>query len=225
MAGGWSRPVRAVGGFLLRPWVSIILFNFAMVFWHLPGPFDLGERNQAVHIWLVHGTFFVTGVLFWLQFIPSPPFRIKMSPAAQAAALRGDERADVDPGHVDEYLHHDVLVLGVHHVPGVTLPPLRRPADRGRDLVGMRRLLGHPHHDLRHPPHAQPRRATSERRSTGYSAADRAATSGRAASRGPGHPGHPSHERHTPDGNPPVTAYAVDVRVSLPVPGLRVRHL
>ena len=87
MAGRWSRPVRAAGGFLLRPWVAVIGFNLAMVIWHLPGPFDLGTRNSAVHIWLMHGSFFLTGVLFWLQFIPSPPFRIKMSRAAQASAL------------------------------------------------------------------------------------------------------------------------------------------
>jgi len=84
MAGRWSRPVRAAGGFLLRPWVAVTGFNLAMVIWHLPGPFDLGTRNSAVHIWLMHGSFFLTGVLFWLQFIPSPPFRIKMSRAAQA---------------------------------------------------------------------------------------------------------------------------------------------
>ena len=27
LAGGWSRPLRAVGGFFLRPWVSVALFN------------------------------------------------------------------------------------------------------------------------------------------------------------------------------------------------------
>ena len=57
LAGGWSRPLRAVGGFLLRPWVSVGLFNAAMIVWHLPGPFDLAETNQAVHIWLMHGSY------------------------------------------------------------------------------------------------------------------------------------------------------------------------
>src|SRR6266851_4840864 len=41
MTGGWSRPVRAIGGFLLLPWVAIVVFNLVMVVWHLPGPFDL----------------------------------------------------------------------------------------------------------------------------------------------------------------------------------------
>jgi cytochrome c oxidase assembly factor CtaG len=87
MTEGWSRPLRAVGGFLLRPWVAVALFNLVMVVWHLPGPFDLAARNQAVHIWLMHGTFFAAGVLFWLQFVPSTPLRITMSRPAQMAAL------------------------------------------------------------------------------------------------------------------------------------------
>ena len=124
MAGRWSRPVRAAGGFLLRPWVAVISFNLAMVIWHLPGPFDLGTRNSGVHIWLMHGSFFLTGVLFWLQFIPSPPFRIKMSRAAQASAL------------VVTNVEMWVLAMSMSffsstswysvyaHVPGVTFPAL-----------------------------------------------------------------------------------------------------
>src|SRR5215813_8993932 len=86
MTGRWSRPLRAIAGFLCRPWAAVVSFNLAMVIWHLPGPFDLGTRNETVHIWLVHGSFFITGVLFWLQFVPSVPFRIAMSRAGQAAA-------------------------------------------------------------------------------------------------------------------------------------------
>ena len=87
MTGGWSRPLRAVGGFLLRPWVAVIAFNLTMVLWHLPGPFDLGARDPAVHIWLVHGSFVAAGVLFWLQFVSSPPFLIRLSRFGQAVAL------------------------------------------------------------------------------------------------------------------------------------------
>ena len=50
MAGGWSRPLRAAGGFFLRPWVAVALFNVVMVFWHLPRPLDLAEDNRAVTI-------------------------------------------------------------------------------------------------------------------------------------------------------------------------------
>jgi cytochrome c oxidase assembly factor CtaG len=87
MRGGWARPARAAAGTLLRPWVAIALFNIAMLAWHVPALFDLGETNQAVHIWLMHGSFFAVGVLFWLQFIPSPPLRPRLAPAGQAAAL------------------------------------------------------------------------------------------------------------------------------------------
>src|SRR5207302_507625 len=81
------RPLRGLGGLLLRPWVSVGLFNAVMIGWHLPGPFDLAEENQAVHIWLMHGTMFGAGVLFWPQFIPSPPFRRRMPLLSQAGAL------------------------------------------------------------------------------------------------------------------------------------------
>jgi cytochrome c oxidase assembly factor CtaG len=87
LRGGWSRPLRAVAGFVLRPWVSIALFNVVMVAWHLPALFDLAENNQAVHIWLMHSSFFIAGVLFWLQYINSPPFRIRLTPIGQAAGL------------------------------------------------------------------------------------------------------------------------------------------
>jgi len=87
LTGRWARPFRWVGGFLLMPWVAIALFSLVMIFWHLPGPYDLAARDQAVHIWLMHGSFFGVGVLFWLQFLPSPPFRIKLSRVAQMAAL------------------------------------------------------------------------------------------------------------------------------------------
>ena len=32
------RPLRAVGGFFLRPWVAVGLFSLVMIVWHLPGP-------------------------------------------------------------------------------------------------------------------------------------------------------------------------------------------
>src|SRR5215475_5298566 len=44
----WAGPARAVGAFLLRPWVAVALFNVAMVFWHLPALYDLSVRNSAV---------------------------------------------------------------------------------------------------------------------------------------------------------------------------------
>ena len=89
LRGTWSRPLRAAGACLLRPWVAVTLFSAVMIFWHVPAAFDLAERNQAVHIWLMHGSIFGAGVPFWLQFIPSPPFRRRMPDVAQAMALVG----------------------------------------------------------------------------------------------------------------------------------------
>ena len=119
----WSRPLRAVFGFMLRPWVSIVFFSFVMILWHLPAAFDLGERSQAVHIWLMHGSFFIAGVLFWLQFIPSPPFLRRMPLVSQAAAL-------VATNVVMWMLAMSMSIFTqvswystYSHVPGVTLPP------------------------------------------------------------------------------------------------------
>jgi putative membrane protein len=123
LTAGWTRPVRVVGAFLLRPWVSITLFNVVMLVWHLPAPYDLAERNQTVHIWLMHSSFFLVGVLFWLQFIPSPPFRIKMTPAHQAAALVATNVVMWGLAMAMGFLTSTSWYSVYNHIPGVTLPP------------------------------------------------------------------------------------------------------
>ncbi|MGH3154312.1 MAG: cytochrome c oxidase assembly protein, partial [Streptosporangiaceae bacterium] len=123
LAGGWSRPLRAAGGFFVRPWVAVGLFSGVMIFWHLPGPYDLAENNQAVHIWLMHASFFAAGVLFWLQFIPSPPFRRRMPLVSQAAALLGTNFVMIFLAMaLSIFASHSVYSV-YDHVPGVTLPP------------------------------------------------------------------------------------------------------
>jgi cytochrome c oxidase assembly factor CtaG len=122
MTAGWTRPVRAVGGFLLRPWVSVIVFLVVMVVWHLPGPYDLAERNQLVHIWLMHSTFFVAGVLFWLQFIPSVPFRIRMTPVAQAGALFATNCVMIGLAMAMGWLSTTSWYSVYNHIAGITLP-------------------------------------------------------------------------------------------------------
>jgi putative membrane protein len=122
MTEGWTRPVRAVGGFLLRPWVSVAVFNIVMVVWHLPGPFDLSERNSAVHIWLMHASFFIAGVLFWLQFISSPPFRMKMSTVSQAGSLLATNCVMWVLAMAMGFLSSTSWYSVYNHVPGVTLP-------------------------------------------------------------------------------------------------------
>ena len=86
-AGCVGAPLRAVGRVVTNPWFALVAFNLGMVLWHVPALFDLAENNQDVHIWLMHATFFVTGVLFWLQIIPSYPFRLKATPLWQIGAI------------------------------------------------------------------------------------------------------------------------------------------
>ncbi len=123
MTGDRARPLRAIGGFFRKPWVAVILFNLVMVLWHLPAMFDFAARSQAVHIWLMDGSFFVAGTLFWLQFIPSQPLRITMSRPAQMVALL---LTNVQMWILA--MSMSILATGswysvYNHVPGVTLAP------------------------------------------------------------------------------------------------------
>jgi putative membrane protein len=120
---GWPRPLRAVGGWLLRPWVSVVAFNVVMLGWHIPALLDLAESNQAVKIWLLHSSYLIVGILFWLQFIGSPPFRMRMPPEAQAVAI-------VATNIIMWILAMAMGILTAvswypvyNHIPGVTLSP------------------------------------------------------------------------------------------------------
>jgi cytochrome c oxidase assembly factor CtaG len=79
LLSSWARPLRALGRFVSNGVVAVLAFNISMVLWHIPVLFDLAERNQAVHIWLMHSSFFLAGVLFWLQLIPSYPIKPRLS--------------------------------------------------------------------------------------------------------------------------------------------------
>jgi putative membrane protein len=123
LAGDWSRPVRAVFHFLTGPIVAVVLFNAVMVLWHIPALFDLAENNQAVHIWLMHGSFFAAGVLFWLQFIPSPPFRSRMPALGRIGALLGTNVVMIMIAMALSIFATHSVYAAYDHVPGVTLPP------------------------------------------------------------------------------------------------------
>jgi len=123
LAGGWSAPLRGLGGLLLRPWVSVALFCLVMVVWHLPVPYDVGTENSAIHIWLMHGSYFAVGILFWLQYIPSPPFRRRMPLLSQAAGLLVTNFVMIGLAMaLSIFATHSVYSV-YDHLPGVTLPP------------------------------------------------------------------------------------------------------
>jgi putative membrane protein len=87
LLGRFSHTLRALSRVVVNPWTALISFNVVMVLWHLPALFDAADENQVIHIWLMHASFFVTGILFWLQIIPSYPFRMKASPLWQVGAI------------------------------------------------------------------------------------------------------------------------------------------
>jgi putative membrane protein len=119
----WARPVRAVAGWLLRPWVAIVTFSVVMVAWHIPVLYDLADRNLVVQIWLSHASYLVAGTLFWLQFIDSPPYRRKLPVPQQALALIGTNVVmwllAMSMGIMSSSSWYPVY----DHIAGVTLPP------------------------------------------------------------------------------------------------------
>jgi putative membrane protein len=121
--GGWARPVRAAFHWLTGPVVSIVIFNVVMVGWHIPALFDLAEDNQYVHIWLMHSSFFFAGILFWLQFIDSPPFRSRMPVLGRAVALLATNVVMIVIAMSLSIFATHSIYAPYDHVPGVTLPP------------------------------------------------------------------------------------------------------
>jgi cytochrome c oxidase assembly factor CtaG len=69
----WMAPVRA----LARPVPALILYNVALVGWHIPAAYDLTLRVGAVHV-LEHAMFFFTGLLFWARVIDPGPLRPRL---------------------------------------------------------------------------------------------------------------------------------------------------
>jgi len=121
--GQRAAPLRAAWRWVTAPWTALVAFNVVMVVWHFPGPFDAAEENQVIHIWLMHASFFVTGVLFWLQIIPSRPFHRRASNVWQMGAI-------ISTNVVMFILAMALSIFTQHswysvydHVPGVSLSP------------------------------------------------------------------------------------------------------
>lgn len=82
-----ARSLRAAIRLLGSPLFAIGLFNVVMVGFLLPSVFDLTERIRPLHVWLVNGGMLLSGVLFWLLIVRSPPLRVYADPAIQVIAL------------------------------------------------------------------------------------------------------------------------------------------
>jgi cytochrome c oxidase assembly factor CtaG len=123
LLGSWARSLRALGRFLTNPWTALVSFNMVMILWHVPSLFDAAENNQVIHIWLMHASYFVTGVLFWLTIVPSHPFRIKQSPLWQMGAIIGTNVIMFVLAMSLSIFTATSWYSVYAHVPGVTLSP------------------------------------------------------------------------------------------------------
>ncbi|MGH8981880.1 MAG: cytochrome c oxidase assembly protein [Acidimicrobiales bacterium] len=86
LSPAWA-PLRGAWRAASTPWVALVAFNALMVWWHLPGPFDFAQRSFEAELWLMYGSYLVFGVLFWLQIVPSRPFRRRASAVWQIGAI------------------------------------------------------------------------------------------------------------------------------------------
>ncbi len=71
----------------------------------------------------MHGSFLAAGLLFWLQYVPSPPFRRRMPLTSRAAALFGTNVVMIMLAMALSIFSRTSVYPVYSHLPGVTLPP------------------------------------------------------------------------------------------------------
>ena len=123
LLGSWARPLRALGRFVTNGVFAVVLFNVVMVAWHLPAAFDAAENNQNIHIWLMHASFFVSGVLFWLQIIPSYPIKPKLTAVGKIGALVVTNVVMFVLAMALSIFSSSSWYSVYNHIPGVSLSP------------------------------------------------------------------------------------------------------
>jgi putative membrane protein len=82
----WAAPLRALARALSRPLPAWIAFNAVFVVWHVPSFYDATLSTEALHDF-EHATFFLAGLLFWLQVLDSPPIRARLEYGLRAVYL------------------------------------------------------------------------------------------------------------------------------------------
>lgn len=80
------RTLEAIVTFLRKPAISWIAFTAVFSVWHFPWLYDAATENDFIHA-TEHICFLVVAVFFWSQFIPSLPFKPRLSYVAQAGYL------------------------------------------------------------------------------------------------------------------------------------------
>jgi putative membrane protein len=80
----WTAPLRA----LATPVCAWLVFNGAIVAWHLPGAYNATLSSQAVHD-CEHAMFFFAGLLFWAHVVDPGPMRARLAWPVRVAYVIG----------------------------------------------------------------------------------------------------------------------------------------